>query len=92
MTELTENNSKQSTISERLIPILRQILGRGFATHTFPSDVRLADLGVNSMSLVRFMLRVESEFNITIPQAEMNPETFASLLSVESLIGRMISN
>ena len=74
-----------ANVNERLLGIVRQILGPPFASRPLSIDARLADLGVTSIKMVNLMLSVEAEFDITIPQSDINPETFASLTSIESL-------
>jgi acyl carrier protein len=91
MPEPLEASTTELTISERLLRIVRQILEPPFASRPLPIDARLADLGISSIKMVNLMLGVEAEFDITIPQAQINPENFASLASVESLLSRMLS-
>ncbi len=45
---------------------------------------------MSSIKMVDLMLSVESEFDLAIPQADINPENFASLASIEALISRML--
>jgi acyl carrier protein len=78
------------TISERLLGIVRQLLGPPFASRPLPIDARLADLGLTSIKMVNLMLSVEAQFDITIPQEHINPENFASLASIESLVSRIV--
>jgi acyl carrier protein len=90
MAEPLESNTAVLTISERLLGIVRRVLGPSFALRPLPIDARLADLGVTSIKMVNLMLSVEAEFDITIPQGEINPENFASLASIEALLSRML--
>jgi acyl carrier protein len=74
---------------ERLIGLVRQILGPPGATRPLPIDARLADLGMSSIKMVNLMLAIEVEFNLVIPQAEITPENFDSIASVETLLARL---
>lgn len=74
---------------ERLIGLIRQILGQPGATRPLPIDARLADLGMSSIKMVNLMLALEVEFNLVIPQAEITPENFESITSVETLLARL---
>lgn len=74
---------------ERLIGLVRQILGQPGATRPLPIDARLADLGMSSIKMVNLMLAIEVEFNLVIPQAEITPENFDSITSVETLLARL---
>jgi acyl carrier protein len=91
MPEPLEANASELTISERLLSIVRTILEPPFASRPLPIDARLADLGMTSIKMVNLMLGVEAEFGITIPQAQINPENFASLASIESLLSGILS-
>jgi len=77
------------TARERLLSLIRQILGPAAAARPLPIDVRLADLGMTSIQMVSLMLGVESEFQLTIPSQEITPENFASIGAVESMLQRL---
>ncbi len=77
---------------ERLLGLIRQILGAPAASRPLAVDARLADLGINSIKMVTLMLAIEAEFNLTIPPGEITPESFASIASVEALIERVTAS
>jgi acyl carrier protein len=77
------------TPHERLIDLIRQILGPPAATRPLPIDARLSELGMSSIKMVNLMLAIEVEFNLTIPQAEITPDSFESIASVEQLVRRL---
>jgi acyl carrier protein len=41
--------------------------------------------------MVNLMLALEVEFDLTIAQAEISPENFASIESVEALMSRLLN-
>jgi acyl carrier protein len=90
MTESRDNRSVGLTSSERLIGLVRQILGPPAASRPLPIDARLSDIGMSSIKMVNLMLAVEAEFNLTIPQEDITPENFSSIAAVESLISRLL--
>ena len=47
---------------------------------------RLVDVGLTSMDMVNLMLGVEAEFDFTIPQAEITPENFQSVETLERMV------
>ena len=49
-------------------------------------ESRLVDVGLTSMDMVNLMLSVEAEFDFTIPQAEITPENFQSVRTLERMI------
>lgn len=77
------------TIRERLISLIRKILGPQAAAKPLPIDARLADLGMSSLKMVNLMLEMEVQFDVAIPQADITPDNFASISSVEALIHKL---
>jgi acyl carrier protein len=76
-------------ISERLISLARAVLGAGSVIpDPFPRDAQLSDLGISSLKMVNLMLAVEVEFDIAIAQADITPENFHSLETIETLVDR----
>jgi acyl carrier protein len=41
------------------------------------------------VAAVRLMLEIEAAFDIAIPDADLTPENFASLASIEALVRRL---
>jgi len=88
MSELTDR-SVAPTSRERIITLVRQILGQPAAARPLPIDARLSDLGLSSIKMVNLMLSIETEFDLAIPQGEITPENFASIASVEALVTKL---
>jgi acyl carrier protein len=79
-------------VSERLIALARAVLGEGSVIpNPFPRDAQLSDLGISSLKLVNLMLAVEVEFDIAIAQADITPENFHSLQTIEMLVDRTLA-
>jgi acyl carrier protein len=89
MTPLADDSSAELTLRERLIALVRQILGPPAASRPLPIDARLADLGMSSLKMVNLMLAMEVQFDIAIPPEEITPDNFASIASVEGVIVRL---
>ena len=89
MNELTTDRASDRTPRERLIDLIRQILGPPAASRPLPIDARLSELGMSSIKMVNLMLAIEVEFDLTIPQAEITPDNFQSIASVEGLVRRL---
>lgn len=85
-------NLKNSSLNDRLIRLVGQLLGPNASLPApFPIDQQLSSLGVTSLKMVNLMLAIEFEFDILIPQAEITPENFHSLGTVTSLVERTLS-
>ncbi|MGH8206607.1 MAG: phosphopantetheine-binding protein [Steroidobacteraceae bacterium] len=89
MNEPANNRNPDLTLRERLIALVRKILGPPAAARPLPIDARLSDLGMSSLKMVNLMLAMEVQFELAIPQAEITPENFASIASVEALIEKL---
>lgn len=87
--EMAESSIVGRTTRERLIALVRQILGPPAATRPLPIDARLSELGMSSIKMVNLMLAVEGEFAIAIPPQEITPENFHSIVSVEAMVSRL---
>jgi acyl carrier protein len=91
MSDTREQRNAVANPRERLIALVRQILGSPAASRPLPIDARLSDLGLNSIKMVKLMLAVEAEFNVTIPAGEITPQTFESISSVETMVLKLLA-
>jgi acyl carrier protein len=80
----------QPPLRERLQRLVAQILGKPEAAASLPVESPLSELGMSSIKMVNLMLAVEVEFDLTIPQGDITPENFRSVVSVEALLGRLL--
>jgi acyl carrier protein len=83
------SHNPQTSTRERLIGLIRQILGPAGGVRPMPIDARLSDLGMSSIKMVKLMLAIEVEFNLAIPQADITPENFESIASVEAMLSKL---
>jgi acyl carrier protein len=86
MNQLSEQQHTEPTCRERLIALVRRILGEPNGSRPLPIDARLSDLGMSSIKVVNFMLAVEAEFKLIIPQQQITPEHFESIATVEAML------
>ncbi len=91
MSDASADRDPQLQIRERLLGLVERILGKPGTARVLPLDVRLSELGMTSVAMVHLMLAVEVEFGITIPQSDINPENFRSVMSVEALVQRLLA-
>ncbi len=80
------------TPRERLLGLVREILGASAATRPLAVDAGLGELGISSIKMVSLMLAIEAEFNLAIPPGEITPESFASIDSVAAMIERVLAS
>jgi acyl carrier protein len=75
-----------SSVQNRVLSVVRSILEQNQIVADVRPESRLVDIGLNSMDMVALMLRVEAEFDFTIPQPQINPENFQSVKTLELMI------
>ncbi len=87
----SDENSPGGALQTRLIGLVKQLLdAAAVIPDPFPVDQQLSELGLSSLKMVNLMLSVEMEFDIMIPQADITPENFHSLASIERLVARTV--
>ena len=81
-----EMQTVNASVQNRILALVKAILEQNSIVSEVHPDTRLVDIGLTSMDMVSLMLRVEAEFDFTIPQSEITPENFQSTKT----LGRMI--
>lgn len=74
---------------ERLRSLVAGILASNGSRPAFSDEDTLAEIGLASLDMVRLMLAVENEFTVEIPQADITPETFRSITTIDRLLQRL---
>ena len=75
-----------ASIQDRVLSVVRSVLKQNPSTLDVHPESRLVDIGLSSMDMVMLMLKVEAEFDLTLPQPEITPENFQSVKTLEILI------
>ena len=73
-------------VQSRILALVKAILEQNAIAADVHPDSRLVDVGLTSMDMVNLMLGVEAEFDFTIPQAEITPENFQSIKTLQAMI------
>jgi acyl carrier protein len=89
MSETNASSTAPRTPSERLLTLVRQILGAGAANRPLPIDARLSELGISSIKMVGLMLAIEAEFDLTIAPDQITPENFHSIASIAAMLEKL---
>jgi acyl carrier protein len=71
---------------DRLLGLAKQILDKNSITRPLAINDPLIEAGLTSIDMVNLMLTVEAEFDIVIPEAEITPENFRTISTIEALI------
>ena len=91
MSELTTNLPAAGPL-ERIVTLVERILERKPGAAPLDTRARLNELGMSSMKMINLMLAIEVEFDVTIPQADITPDNFDSIASVETLVVRLLAH
>ena len=86
----SQNNSGASP-HDRIVALVERILERPPGAAPVSTTARLNELGMSSMKMINLMLAIEVEFDLAIPQAEITPENFETIASVEATVGRLLA-
>ena len=73
-------------VQDRIVKLVKGILEQNALAADVQPAVRLVDIGLTSMDMVNLMLGVEAEFDFTIPQAEITPENFQSVETLQRMV------
>src|SRR5271167_727049 len=73
-------------VENRILALVKSILEQNAIAAELTAESLLVDVGLTSMDMVNLMLGVEAEFDFTIPQAEITPENFQSVRTLERMI------
>ena len=79
-----------ANVGDRVLTLVKAILEQNAMAAEVKPESRLVDIGLTSMDMVNLMLGVEAEFDFTIPQAEITPENFQSIRTLELMIVRQL--
>ena len=87
-----QNTPSDSTPRQRVMALVSRILERPADGTALPTTARLNELGMSSMKMINLMIAIEVEFDLTIPQAEITPDNFESIASVEAMVERLLGS
>jgi acyl carrier protein len=77
-----------ASVQDRVLSLVRSVIEQNAICADVQPESRLVDIGLCSMDMVTLMLKVEAEFDLTLPQPEITPENFQSVKT----LGLMIVN
>jgi acyl carrier protein len=84
--EMQQMQYVNASIQDRVLFVVRSVLEQNSIKAEVHPESRLVDMGLDSMDMVALMLKVEAEFDLTLPQPEITPENFQSVKTLERLI------
>ena len=76
--------------TDRITALINRMLSeRSLRFPAFPDD-DLRSLGLSSLDMVNLVLAVESEFNVSIPDADITPARFWSIATIAALVTTLL--
>jgi acyl carrier protein len=75
----------------KVLVIVQDILKRRSLSTAVTRSDDLRTTGLKSLDMVHLMLAIEDEFDIRIPQAEMIPQNFTSIDTIEALVASLLA-
>lgn len=73
-------------VRDRILALVKAILRQNTIASDVTPESLLVDIGLTSMDMVNLMLSVEAEFDFTIPQDQITPENFQSVVTLQRMI------
>ena len=79
----------KSEAAAKLEALVRRLLGAKAAGRQIGTGDSLLDAGLTSLDLVKLMLAVEGELDVTIPESELTPASFRSIATMQEMLARV---
>jgi acyl carrier protein len=88
--ELTQLDERLQTVQQKVIELASISLGRASDAPGLDEPLYDTETGFDSFSLLEFILRLEDEFGIAIPDEDLDPDVFRSINTVVAyVLGRI---
>lgn len=88
-TEMLDHRMNSPT--DRITALVNRMLTeRSLRFPAFPDD-DLRAAGLSSLDMVNLVLSVESEFDVSIPDADITPARFRSIATIAALVTTLLS-
>jgi acyl carrier protein len=77
---------------QRITEVAQRLFKERSISQLLRSDDYFVDVGLNSLDLVKLVLRVEEEFDVELPTSEITPTNFRSISTISRLITRLLDD
>jgi acyl carrier protein len=85
-TPQSDNSSRLIKVQEKVLELAAISLGKNKKELDITEPLYSTQSGFDSFALMEFILRLEEEFKITIPDQDLDPGIFASVQTVSEYI------
>ena len=76
---------------DRVTALVNRMLAERSLRYPASSDDDLRSVGLSSLAMVNLVLSVESEFDVSIPDADITPAKFRSISTIATLVTALLS-
>jgi len=84
---MTTSNGAESVYE--VAGLVRRILEERSIQAAVSPESDLRDLGLTSLDMVALVLSVEAEFDLTIPEAQITPANFRTIMTINALVSSL---
>ena len=85
-TPQSNNSSRLIQVQEKVLELAAISLGKDKKALGITEPLYSTQYGFDSFALMEFILRLEEEFKITIPDQDLDPDIFASVRTVADYV------
>lgn len=85
-----DNSSQSVKVRKKVIELAAISLDRNTNTFDINESLYGTQSGFDSFALMEFILRLEEEFGITIPDQDLDPDIFASVKTVSDYVSKQV--
>jgi acyl carrier protein len=78
-------------VTDWLIDVVRERLIKRGLGRAFSTEDDLNEIGLSSLDMATLMLRVEAEYDLEIPEAEMTAENFRTVAKISRLVTSLLA-
>ena len=78
-------------VTDWLVGVVREKLTKRGLDRAFSTEDDLSEIGLSSLDMVNLMLRVEVEYDLQIPEADMTAENFRSVARIGELVTALLA-
>jgi len=83
-------NERRQIVQEKVIELASFSLGRDLGASAMDQLLYGTDTGFDSIALMEFVLRLEDEFGISIPDEDLDPDVFSSISTIVAYVHRRL--
>jgi acyl carrier protein len=90
--KLTVLDRTHNDSTDRVTRLVRALLAKRSIDRLVANDDSLTESGLSSLDIVNLMLGVEAEFAIKIPDRDMTPSNFRSIMQIDRLVCKLLDD